>query len=77
MQILLVGNGGREHALLRALRSDLPHATIFVTRPNAGMVDARPVEISPTAVDELVAWSLDARPDLVVIGPEAPLAAGL
>src|SRR6056297_662871 len=77
MHILLVGNGGREHALLRKLRSDLPDGTFSVTRPNAGMTGVQGVDISPTDVDALVAWAIHARPDLVVIGPEAPLAEGL
>jgi len=77
MHILLVGNGGREHALLRKLRSDLPDGTLSVTRPNAGMEEVEAIDVSPTDVDALVAWALHARPDLVVIGPEAPLAGGL
>ncbi len=77
MHILLVGNGGREHALLRRLRSDLPDGTFSVTRPNAGMTDVDAVDVAPTDVDALVAWALHARPDLVMIGPEAPLADGL
>jgi len=77
MHILIVGNGGREHALLRKLRSDLPEGRFSVTRPNAGMQDVERVDLAPTAVDELVAWALHERPDLVVVGPEAPLAEGL
>jgi phosphoribosylamine--glycine ligase len=77
MHILLVGNGGREHALLRRLRADLPDGTFSVTRPNAGMAGVDAVDLDPTDVDALVAWALHARPDLVVIGPEAPLAGGL
>jgi len=77
MHILLIGNGGREHALLRKLRSDLAEGRISVTRPNAGMTGADAVDLAPTDVDALVAWSLRERPDLVVVGPEAPLAEGL
>lgn len=77
MHILLIGNGGREHALLRKLRSDLPEGRFSVTRPNAGMSDVEAVDLAPTDVDALVAWALHERPDLVVVGPEAPLAEGI
>lgn len=77
MHILLIGNGGREHALLRKLRSDLPEGRFSVTRPNAGMSDVEAVDLAATDVDALVAWAIHERPDLVVVGPEAPLADGL
>lgn len=79
MRILIVGNGGREHALLWKLGRDAPaRARFFVTRPNGGMLDA--ASVVPFAADDtanLVAWVRDNLPDLVVVGPEGPLAAGL
>ncbi|MXY32143.1 MAG: phosphoribosylamine--glycine ligase [Gammaproteobacteria bacterium] len=78
MRILIVGNGGREHALLWKLRRDAPAAGFFATRPNAGMAGmARAVDISPTDVEALTSWAESHRMDLVVIGPEVPLALGL
>lgn len=77
MRILIVGNGGREHALLWKLRRDAPDAEFFVTRPNGGMTGCTAVDVAPTDVTALVAWAEDHRPDLTVVGPEAPLAAGL
>jgi len=78
MRILIVGNGGREHALLWKLRRDAPAAGFYATRPNAGMAGmARAVDIAPTNVEALTAWAGDHRMDLVVIGPEVPLALGL
>ena len=78
MRILIVGNGGREHALLWKLRIDAPDATFFVTRPNGGMAGlCTGVDLSPEDVDGIAAWAAGARIDLAVIGPEAPLAAGL
>lgn len=78
MRILIVGNGGREHALLWKLRRDAPAAGLFATRPNAGMAGmARAVDISPTDVEALTSWAESHRMDLVVIGPEVPLALGL
>jgi phosphoribosylamine---glycine ligase len=78
MRILIVGNGGREHALLWKLRRDAPDADFFVTRPNGGMVGAcQPVDLAPSDVDGLAAWAEARQIDLTVVGPEAPLAAGI
>ena len=78
MRILIVGSGGREHALLWKLRRDAPEAAFHVTQPNGGMAgECAPVDIDPGAVDRLAAWAAAERIDLAVIGPEGPLAAGL
>jgi phosphoribosylamine--glycine ligase len=77
MRILIVGNGGREHALLWKLRRDAPDARFFVTRPNGGMTDVEGVDLAPTDVEALAGWASGHAVDLTVIGPEAPLAAGL
>jgi len=78
MRILIVGNGGREHALLWKLRRDAPHADIFVTRPNGGMAPTcNAVAIDPADVEALSGWAASQRIDLTVVGPEAPLAVGI
>jgi len=78
MRILIVGNGGREHALLWKLRRDRPGAEIHVTRPNGGMAGlAHPLEIAPGDLEALSGWAASRSIDLAIIGPEAPLAAGL
>ena len=78
MRILIVGNGGREHALLWKLRQDHPEASFFATRPNGGMAElAEAVEIAPTDVEALAGWAASRSIDLTVVGPEAPLAMGL
>ncbi|MEM1023304.1 MAG: phosphoribosylamine--glycine ligase [Myxococcota bacterium] len=70
--VLIVGSGGREHALARALSA--PARRVVVAPGNAGI--ARTHEIhSASKVDEWTALASDF--DLVVVGPEAPLAAGL
>ncbi len=77
-RILIVGNGGREHALLWKLFHDAPESRFFATLPNGGMSErAQPVEIAPTDVDGVSEWAVAQDMDLVVVGPEAPLAAGL
>ncbi len=78
MRILIVGNGGREHALLWKLRRDAPDAEFFATRPNGGMAPlCEAVEIEPTDIEALAGWAAAHRIDLTVVGPEAPLASGI
>ena len=77
MRVLVIGSGGREHALVRRLRRDPAVTTVICAPGNAGIaaeVEVRPVVVGdPTAVADL-ADELEA--DLVVIGPEVPLVAG-
>jgi phosphoribosylamine--glycine ligase len=78
VRILVVGGGGREHALLWALRRDFPEATLFAAPGNPGTAQlATNLPIAATATDDLVAAAASQRIDLTIIGPEAPLAAGL
>ncbi|MCA1791135.1 MAG: phosphoribosylamine--glycine ligase, partial [Thioalkalivibrio sp.] len=78
MRILIVGNGGREHALLWKLRRDAPDAEFFVTRPNGGMAGScSAVDLGADDAPGLAAWAETNRIDLTVVGPEAPLADGI
>ena len=77
MRVLVVGAGAREHALCLSLAAD-PAVTALICAPgNAGtaaIAEHRPLDVlNPDAV---AALAVDARADLVVIGPEAPLVAG-
>ncbi len=78
MNVLLVGSGGREHALGWKLASS-PRLTRLVAAPGspglAALCETRPV--AATDVEGLVALAGEMAADLVVVGPEAPLAAGL
>jgi len=74
----VVGAGGREHALCWALRRDHPGITLLTAPGNAGTAElSTNVAIGAESIPELVALADMERPDLVVIGPEAPLALGL
>ncbi len=78
MRVLVVGGGAREHALLWAIRRDAPDGTFFCLPGNAGTARlATNLPGSVTDLDAIAAAAKDKRVDLVVVGPEAPLAAGL
>ncbi len=78
MRVLLIGSGGREDALAWALGRSAAVERLDCAPGNAGMERyARRVAIAATDVPRLVAHAADERYDLVVVGPEAPLVAGL
>jgi phosphoribosylamine--glycine ligase len=79
MRILVIGSGGREHALLWALRSTSPHPLEpFCAPGNAGIGQiAECVPIGADDIPGLAAFAEETRIDLTMVGPEAPLAAGV
>ena len=78
MRILIVGNGGREHALLWKIQRDAPAAELYVTRGNGGTAAlATSLPLDPVDAPAIAAWARAHGAQLVIVGPEAPLAAGL
>jgi len=78
MNILVVGNGGREHALAWKIGQSSRADRVFVAPGNAGTaVDAENVDIPATDVKSLLAFAKQNRIDFTVVGPEAALAVGL
>ena len=78
MKILVVGSGGREHAIAWRLAQDAEEHEIYCAPGNAGTLDvATNVAIKADDIAGLTAWAEAEKPDLVVVGPEAPLVAGL
>lgn len=78
MRVLLVGSGGREHALAACLSRSPELEALFIAPGNPGMAPLG--TLVPLAADDvaaLVAFAKEQRIDLVVPGPEAPLVAGL
>ncbi|MGA7204752.1 MAG: phosphoribosylamine--glycine ligase [Specibacter sp.] len=78
MKVLVIGPGGREHALVRSLLSDPQVTEVHAAPGNAGIAEIVPthgVDASDPAAVTALAVKLDS--DLVVVGPEAPLAAGV
>ena len=78
MKILVVGSGGREHAITWRLAQDEAKHELYCAPGNAGTAGiATNVAIGAEDVAGVVAWAQANKPDLVVVGPEAPLVKGL
>ncbi len=78
MKILVIGNGGREHALAWKLARSPRSTKIFVAPGNAGTArEEGVVNVPITGIPELVEFALAEKIVLTVVGPEAPLAAGV
>jgi phosphoribosylamine--glycine ligase len=78
MKILVVGSGGREHAITWRLSKDAQNHELYVAPGNAGTAAiATNVNIKVDDIEGMVAWAKDENVDLVVVGPEAPLVKGL
>ncbi len=78
MKILLIGNGAREHALARSLAADPSVTDVVVAPGNAGIAQAhRTVPVAATDPGAVAGLAVAEGADLVVVGPEAPLVAGV
>jgi len=78
MKILIIGGGGREHALAWKLAQDRRRPVLFCAPGNAGTAElGTNLAIAAEDIDGLLNWARREKPDLTVIGPEAPLCAGL
>jgi phosphoribosylamine--glycine ligase len=78
VRVLLLGSGGREHAIARALASDSDVTSLHAAPGNPGigkLAESHPV--NPADADEVIALATKINSDLVVVGPEAPLIAGV
>ncbi len=78
MKILVIGSGGREHALAWRIAQSRRVSKVYVAPGNAGTeLDPNLTNVAITAIPELVAFARDEKIELTVVGPEAPLAAGV
>jgi len=78
MKVLVVGGGGREHALAWKLAKDSSQPDVFCAPGNAGTAGiATNLDLHAEDLNGIVTWAAKNRPDLTVVGPEAPLCAGL
>ena len=78
MKVLIVGNGGREHALAWKIAQSSRVDRLLIAPGNAGTAEeGENVDISPGDVPRLIDFASQNKIDLTVVGPEAPLAAGI
>jgi phosphoribosylamine--glycine ligase len=78
MRVLIIGSGGREHALAWAIAASPRLSALYVAPGNPGTAElAENVAISASDIAGLVRFAVDQKIDLVVPGPEAPLVAGI
>ncbi|MCM1177613.1 MAG: phosphoribosylamine--glycine ligase [Clostridium sp.] len=77
-KVLVIGGGGREHAIVDALSRSQKVGKIYCAPGNAGIAaQAECIPLKETQVEELKAFAAENRIDLTVVGPEAALAAGI
>lgn len=78
MRVLVVGGGGREHAICWKLAQSSKISKLYCAPGNAGIADvAECVPVGAEDIDGICAWASDNNIDLAVIGPEVPLAMGI
>ena len=78
MKILVVGSGGREHAIIRKLKESPKAEKIYAAPGNGGIsYDAECVNIGVMDIDGMVSFAKEKKIDLVFVAPDDPLAAGM
>lgn len=78
MKVLVVGGGGREHAICWKLAQSPKVTQLYCAPGNAGIADvAKCVDVSAEDIDGICSFASDEKIDLAVIGPEVPLAMGI
>jgi phosphoribosylamine--glycine ligase len=78
MKILIVGSGGREHAICWAIKKSRHNPQIYCAPGNAGIAEiARCVNISATEIQKLAEFAVENSIDLTIVGGETSLAAGI
>ena len=77
MKLLVVGGGGREHAIIRSLKKNPTVETIYALPGNGGIAaDAVCVPIGATEIDKIVAFAVENAVDYAVVAPDDPLVLG-
>lgn len=78
MKVLVIGSGGREHAICRAFKRSSNVERVFCADGNAGIAEiAECVPIRPGAIENLAVFASENKIDLTFVGGEGPLAAGI
>ena len=77
MKVLVIGSGGREHAIAKQFNDSPSVEEVFVAPGNDGMIEATLVPIEETNVAALTDFALENQSDLTIVGPEMALVAGV
>ncbi len=78
MKILVIGGGGREHAIVQKLKESKQETEIFVAPGNGGIGQiAKCINIKETNIDEMVNFAVNNNIDLVIVTPDDPLVIGM
>ncbi len=77
MKILVVGSGGREHAIIKKIKENKEVEVIYALPGNGGMEEAVCVNISATDLDKVVEFAVDNKIDYAIVAPDDPLVLGL
>ena len=78
MKIMVVGGGGREHAIIKKIKENKNVEEIFVLPGNGGMAgDATPVNIGAKDIDKIVEFAKEKKIDFAVVAPDDPLVLGM
>ncbi|MDR0914388.1 MAG: phosphoribosylamine--glycine ligase [Oscillospiraceae bacterium] len=78
MKILVIGGGGREHALIKSIKKSPKASKIYCLPGNGGIsCDAECVDIPIASIERVVQFAVDTKIDLCVVAPDDPLAAGM
>jgi len=78
MRILVIGSGGREHALVWKMKEDDKRTDLFAIPGNGGISeDAECLNGNADLPTQMAAIAMERKVDLTVVGPEVPLAAGI
>ena len=78
MKVLVIGSGGREHALCWKIAKSKEVTKVFCAPGNGGTQEvAENIDINPNEIDKLLDFALKESIDLTVVGPEAPLVEGI
>lgn len=78
MKILIIGGGGREHAIAWKLSNEDSVKTIYCAPGNSGIAEiAQCIDINDSNIEELLKFAKDNKVDLTIVGPEVPLVKGI
>ncbi|MFC1770712.1 phosphoribosylamine--glycine ligase [Candidatus Margulisiibacteriota bacterium] len=78
MKILLIGSGGREHSLALKMKESPKLAKLYIAPGNAGTAEiGENISLKEDQIEELLAFALENKIDLTIVGPEMPLVAGI